>query len=90
MPSAGHCVSLVLVAQDFHGTGPFQSGFYSGGAQRSLGKSHFAKRAAQAAPASWPKMNKGTSLGAIPANVLVRLRATVIAGLAKLVDEVNQ
>lgn len=35
-------------------------------------------------------MNKGTSWGAIPAKVLVMHRATVIAGFAKLVDEVNQ
>ena len=35
-------------------------------------------------------MNSGMSFGAIPANVFERLRATVIAGLAKLVDEVNQ
>jgi hypothetical protein len=35
-------------------------------------------------------MNSGTSRRAIPANVFVRLRATVIAGLTKLVDEVNQ
>lgn len=32
-------------------------------------------------------MNKGTSRGAIPAKVLVRLRATVIAKLAKQVEE---
>jgi len=35
-------------------------------------------------------MNIGTSAGAIPAKLSDRLRATVIAGLAKLVDEVNQ
>ena len=35
-------------------------------------------------------MNSGTSCGAIPAKVSDRLRATVIAGLAKLVEEVNQ
>ena len=35
-------------------------------------------------------MKKGTSAGAMPANVSDRLRATVIAGLAKLVDDVNQ
>ena len=35
-------------------------------------------------------MNGSTSVGAIPANVFDRLLATVIAGLAKLVDEVNQ
>jgi len=35
-------------------------------------------------------MNGSTSCGAIPTKVSVRLRATVIAGLAKLVEEVNQ
>jgi hypothetical protein len=35
-------------------------------------------------------MNPGTSTGAIPANVSLRLRASVIAGLAKLVEDVNQ
>jgi hypothetical protein len=35
-------------------------------------------------------MNSGTSLGEIPAKVSERLLATVIAGLAKLVEDVNQ
>ena len=35
-------------------------------------------------------MKRGASCGAMPANVLVRLRATVMAGLAKLVEDVNQ
>jgi hypothetical protein len=35
-------------------------------------------------------MKAGTSPGAIPAKLFDRLRTTVIAGLAKLVDEVNQ
>ena len=52
--------------------------------------SHRAVRAAQKAPKSCATMNIGTSPGAIPANVFVRLLAIVIAGLAKLVDEVNQ
>ena len=45
---------------------------------------------AKATPTSWAKMNMGTSTGAMPAKLFDRLRATVIAGLAKLVDEVNQ
>jgi hypothetical protein len=35
-------------------------------------------------------MNPNTEFGAIPANVLERLRAMVTAGLAKEVDAVNQ
>jgi hypothetical protein len=35
-------------------------------------------------------MNIGTLPGAIPANVLLRARPIVTAGLAKLVDYVNQ
>ncbi len=52
--------------------------------------SHRASSAATAAPVSCAAMKSGTSRGAIPANVSERLRATVIAGLAKLVEEVNQ
>src|SRR5262245_40206030 len=35
-------------------------------------------------------MKAGTDSGAMPANVSVNARATVTAGLAKLVDDVNQ
>jgi len=35
-------------------------------------------------------MNHGASMGRIPENVSVRLRAMATAGLAKLVDAVNQ
>ena len=35
-------------------------------------------------------MNPGTSAGAMPAKLFDSDRAIVIAGLAKLVDEVNQ
>jgi hypothetical protein len=35
-------------------------------------------------------MKAGTLLGAIPANVSVSERAKVTAGLAKLVEDVNQ
>lgn len=52
--------------------------------------STFATSAAHPAPMSCAAINSGTSGGAIPEKVLVRLRAMVIAGLAKLVDEVNQ
>jgi len=52
-------------------------------------KRTLASSAAQAAE-QLSEDERRMSCGAIPANVLVRLRATVIAGLAKLVDEVNQ
>lgn len=42
------------------------------------------------APASWKRMNPGTSEGRMPANVFVMARASVTAGFAKEVDEVNQ
>ncbi len=45
---------------------------------------------AAAEPASCARMNCGADDGAMPANVLDRLRATVTAGLAKEVEAVNQ
>src|SRR5437868_5125254 len=42
------------------------------------------------APMSCMTMNIGTELGAMPAKVFESVRAMVTAGLAKLVDEVNQ
>jgi hypothetical protein len=42
------------------------------------------------APASCAAMNPATSVGLIPANVLLADRARVTAGLAKDVDAVNQ
>ena len=45
---------------------------------------------AATAPASCAAMKPATLSGAIPAKLFDRLRATVIAGLAKLVDDVNQ
>jgi len=42
------------------------------------------------APANCATTNIGTSCGAIPANVFDRPRTTVIAGFAKLVNDVNQ
>ena len=41
-------------------------------------------------PPSCARMNTGTEDGAIPANVLENIRPIVMAGLAKLVDAVNQ
>ena len=45
---------------------------------------------ASAPPTSWARMNGTTDAGAIPANVSENTRPTVIAGFAKLVEDVNQ
>jgi hypothetical protein len=45
---------------------------------------------ATAAPPSWAITNAGTEAGAMPAKVSESMRPTVIAGLAKLVELVNQ
>ena len=45
---------------------------------------------ARSAPTTCATMNMGTLLGAMPAKVLVSMRPIVTAGLAKLVDDVNQ
>ena len=42
------------------------------------------------APISWATMKPGTWLMAIPANVVVNPRASVTAGLANEVEDVNQ
>ena len=41
-------------------------------------------------PPTWAAMNTGTDDGAIPAKVLENIRPMVMAGLAKLVEAVNQ
>jgi hypothetical protein len=41
-------------------------------------------------PPTWAAMNTGAEDGAIPAKVSESMRPTVIAGLAKLVEDVNQ
>ena len=46
--------------------------------------------AATAAPTSCAAMKPGTWLSAMPANVVVKPRASVTAGLAKDVEDVNQ
>ena len=49
------------------------------------------RRVARAAPpASWATTKAGTDAGAIPAKVSENIRPTLIAGLAKLVELVNQ
>src|ERR1700733_476222 len=50
----------------------------------------FARRRPITAPQSCAEMNPATCIGAMPANVLLRDRAIVIAGLAKDVEAVNQ
>ena len=39
---------------------------------------------------NWATMKRGALAGAMPANVSENMRATVTAGLAKLVDEVKK
>ncbi len=41
-------------------------------------------------PPTWAAMNTGADDGAMPAKLLENIRPMVIAGLAKLVEEVNQ
>ena len=45
---------------------------------------------AASAPRTCITTNIGTLLGAMPANVSLNMRPIVTAGLAKLVDDVNQ
>ena len=54
------------------------------------GHSQRATGSAATAPASWAAMKAGTFCGAMPANVSLRLRAMVTAGLANEVEAVNQ
>ena len=41
-------------------------------------------------PITWAPMKAGTEDGAIPAKLLEKIRPIVIAGLAKLVEEVKK
>jgi hypothetical protein len=52
--------------------------------------SHRIATNATRAPVNSARMNHGASTGRMPENVSVRLRATATAGLAKLVEAVNQ
>jgi DNA-binding protein H-NS len=56
----------------------------------SPSKSQRAASPETSVPANCATINIGASLGAIPEKLSVKLRAMVMAGLAKLVDEVNQ
>ncbi len=60
------------------------------GFSRLSGNSTPAATWAASAPAICAAMKAGTQDGAMPANVSLSERARVMAGLAKLVDEVNQ
>jgi hypothetical protein len=51
---------------------------------------YFARRRPTSAPESCAAMNPETWAGAMPANVLLRARAIVIAGFANDVEAVNQ
>ena len=51
---------------------------------------YFASMRPSAAPQNCAAMKPATCVGAIPAKVLLRERAMVIAGFAKDVDAVNQ
>ena len=55
-----------------------------------VGCQNRARQTAVSAPITCMTMNMGALLGLMPANVLVSVRAIVTAGLAKLVDDVNQ
>jgi hypothetical protein len=54
------------------------------------GYSAFTVPTATAPPMICAAMKPGTDAGAIPAKLAENIRPMVIAGLAKLVDEVNQ
>ena len=45
---------------------------------------------ARAPPTIWAPMNEGTEDGAMPAKVSENIRPTVMAGLAKLVEDVKK
>jgi hypothetical protein len=57
---------------------------------RDSPKTNLMTATANMAPISCINTNIGTDSGAIPANVLLKLRATVTAGLANEVDEVKK
>ena len=68
-------------------------GLTVGNDQVDAGRSGWRYRAsaiASAPPMSWATMKAGTEDGRMPANVSLRVRPMVTAGLAKLVDDVNQ
>jgi len=80
-------VGLAL-ADDFR----FRSGAFLGRCNFLFlfGTSHANAAVAAALPRSWATTKPGTSMGRIPANVLLAARASVTAGFANEVDDVNQ
>ena len=59
-------------------------------ASRVRERERCSRDARRRAPTIWAAMNAGTEAGAMPAKVSENIRPMVIAGLAKLVEEVNQ
>jgi hypothetical protein len=57
---------------------------------RRDGKSITAQAAPTAAPMSWAGRNASAEAGVIPVKVSVKIRPSVTAGLAKLVEEVKK
>ena len=61
-----------------------------GGSRKPASNSASSRAAPTTAPTSWAATKPGTEAGAMPAKVSDRARPMVTAGLAKLVEEVNQ
>ena len=57
---------------------------------RRVGEQESGERDARSAPTNCAAMNQTAEDGSMPAKVSVRVRPMVTAGLAKLVEEVNQ
>jgi hypothetical protein len=55
-----------------------------------IGRASGSWRLARAPPTSWAAMKLGADAGAIPAKVLENIRPMVMAGLAKLAEEVKK
>ena len=62
----------------------------SGGGRRGRGRGTGSREGRERRRSSCMSTNIGAEDGAIPAKLSDRVRAMVTAGLAKLVDEVNQ
>src|SRR4029077_12953503 len=73
-----------------HRTHPTSSWGTTRSAARMFAKRNRASTIASSAPTTCATTKPGTASGAMPAKVSVRVRPTVTAGLAKLVDDVNQ
>src|SRR5205085_418433 len=82
------------VVERGHGGSPQAASGWSWGTTRSRagrpGNRNRARPTAARPPTTWATMNPGADDGWMPANVSLRVRPMVTAGLAKLVDDVNQ